>query len=213
MQQILYVELQISRLSCSWTTDVTGCSTDVPHWAVSAISCLYAIVISWVTDVAEWSTGVQFKLQLKVNVQYVKRWASDVTRRATFTWHKMINRCWKMSSCYQHLISRYHIYVHTLSCRSNFEICQFYPFSATGFILWATRFTCCRIAVISWANCIAGNRTWLYRLPQSQKQCIYLVRRTAICMEHEEFLAVRRVWLDDPSWVPSWPSISSHVIR
>jgi hypothetical protein len=34
--------------------------------------------------------------------------------------------------------------------------------------------------------CIAGNRTWLYRLPQSQKQCICLVRRTAIWMKHEK---------------------------
>jgi hypothetical protein len=49
--------------------------------------------------------------------------------------------------------------------------------------------------------------------PSHKKQCIYLVRRTAIWWNMRTFLAVRRVWLDDPSRVPSWPSVSSHVIR
>jgi hypothetical protein len=29
-------------------------------------------------------------------------------------------------------------------------------------------------------KCIAGNRTWPYRLPQSQKQCIVNIGRTAV---------------------------------
>ncbi len=51
--------------------------------------------------------------------------------------------------------------------------------------------------------CITRNRTWLYRLPQSQKQCIYLVRRTAICMEHEKISSSAPGQLDDPSRVSS----------
>ncbi len=103
---------------------------------------LHAIVISWATDVAEWSTGVQFKLhQLKVNLQYVKRWASDVTGRATFTWHTRINRCCKT----EQLLSTFNLqksYICTLSCRSNLEMCQFYPFSATtGFKCWCSAFS------------------------------------------------------------------------
>jgi hypothetical protein len=42
--------------------------------------------------------------------------------------------------------------------------------------------------------CIAGNRTWLYRLPQSQKQCIFS-KGVLLFVWKREFLAVRWVGL------------------
>ncbi len=55
-------------------------------------------------------------------------------------------------------------------------------------------------------NCIAGKRTWLYCLPQSQKkQCIlYIVRRTAIVWNMRKFIAVCQVW----AW---WPIASTEL--
>ncbi len=43
--------------------------------------------------------------------------------------------------------------------------------------------------------CIASSCTWLYRLPQSQKQCIYLSKVYCYLCGKRKFLAVRQVGL------------------
>jgi hypothetical protein len=48
--------------------------------------------------------------------------------------------------------------------------------------------------------------------PVTKTMYLCLVRCTAICMEKEIFSSAPGR-LDDPSRVPSWPSVSSHVIR